>query len=62
MVAAILEARGSTVQGVVLITPFASLEALAKWHYPLFPLVWLLKDQSAVLPAWENFAGPAWAL
>jgi uncharacterized protein len=60
--AAILEARQSQVQGVVLITPFTCLKAVAKWHYPLFPVVWLLKDRLAVLPSWEKFAGPAWAL
>jgi uncharacterized protein len=60
--AAILEARGSKVQGLVLITPFTSLEAVARLHYPLFPVVWLLKDRLAVLPAWEKFTGPAWAL
>ena len=60
--AAILEARQSKVQGLVLITPFTCLKAVAKWHYPMFPVVWLLKDRLAVLPAWEKFAGPAWAL
>jgi pimeloyl-ACP methyl ester carboxylesterase len=60
--AAIVEARGSKVQAVGLITPFTSLEAVAKWHYPIFPVVWLLKDRLAVLPAWEKFDGPAWAL
>ena len=60
--AAILETRNSKVQGVVLITPFTCLEAVAKWHYPMFPVVWLLKDRLAVLPAWEKFTGPAWAL
>ena len=60
--AAILETRESKVQAVVLITPFTCLEAVAKWHYPLFPVVWLLKDRLAVLPAWEKFTGPAWAL
>jgi hypothetical protein len=50
------------VQALVLITPFTCLEAVAKWHYPLFPVVLLLKDRLAVLPAWEKFTGPAWAL
>ena len=59
---AILEARQSQVQGLVLITPFTCLKAVAKWHYPIFPVVWLLKERLAVLPAWEKFAGPAWAL
>ena len=60
--ASIMEARGSAVQRVVLITPFTSLDAVAKRRYPLFPVVWLLKDHLAVLPAWEKFNGPAWAL
>jgi uncharacterized protein len=60
--AGVLEARGSQVQGVVLITPFTSLKAVAKWQYPLFPVGWLLKDRFAVLPAWEGFTGAAWAL
>ena len=60
--AAVLETRKFKVQGLVLITPFTCLEAVAKWHYPMFPVVWLLKDRLAVLPAWEKFTGPAWAL
>ena len=60
--AAIMEARADVVQAAVLITPFTSLDAVAKWHYPLFPVVWLLKDHLAVLPAWERFKGPGWAL
>jgi pimeloyl-ACP methyl ester carboxylesterase len=60
--AAVLETREFKVQGVVLITPFTCLQAVAKWHYPMFPVVWLLKDRLAVLPAWEKFTGPAWAL
>ncbi len=51
--AAILATREFKVQGVVLITPFTCLEAVAKWHYPMFPVVWLLKDRLAVLPAWD---------
>ncbi len=60
--AAVLEARGPRVQGVLLITPFTTLEAVARWHYPLFPVRWLLRDHLAVLPAWKSFAGAAWAL
>jgi pimeloyl-ACP methyl ester carboxylesterase len=60
--AAVLEARGSKVQGAVLITPFTSPEAVTRWHYPLFPVGWLLRDHLAVLPAWENFTGAGWAL
>jgi hypothetical protein len=60
--AAVVEARETKVQGVVLITPFTCLSAVARWHYPLFPVVWLLKDRLDVLPAWKKFAGPAWAL
>ena len=60
--AAILEARASKVHGVVLITPFTSLKAVAKWQYPLFPVGWLLKDRFEVLPAWERFTGAGWAL
>ncbi len=60
--AAVLEARGPRVQGVLLITPFTTLDAVAKWHYPLFPVRWLLRDHLAVLPAWKSFTGAAWAL
>ena len=60
--ASILEARGSKVQRVVFITPFTSLEAVAKRRYPLFPVKWILKDRLPVLPAWEKFTGVAWAL
>lgn len=60
--AAILEERGPKVQGVVLITPFTTLEAVAKRQYPMFPVKWLLRDRLAVLPAWKNYPGAGWAL
>ncbi len=32
------------VNKLVLITPYDSMTSVAKWHYPIFPVSWLIKD------------------
>lgn len=47
------------VQGAVLVTPYDSILAVAKGHYPLFPVSWLLKERYDAMPDAEKAQAPA---
>lgn len=38
------------IQHLVLITPYDSILNVARQHYPLFPIQWMLKDQYNIMP------------
>jgi hypothetical protein len=50
---AVALAAGRPLRGIVLVTPFDSLAAVAKRHYPYLPVDWMLKhrfDSIALAP------------
>jgi pimeloyl-ACP methyl ester carboxylesterase len=54
--AAVFLAANRTLSSVILVTPFDSLVAVAKHHYPMLPVSWMLKhrfDSAARAPAIE---------
>jgi uncharacterized protein len=51
-------ARRDTVAGIVLVTPFASLGAVAKHHMPFLPVSLLLRDRFDTLQLLAGFNGP----
>jgi pimeloyl-ACP methyl ester carboxylesterase len=51
-------ARRDTVAGIVLVTPFASLGAVAKHHMPFLPVSLLLRDRFDTLELLAGFDGP----
>jgi pimeloyl-ACP methyl ester carboxylesterase len=51
-------ARPDTVAGIVLVTPFASLGAVAKHHMPFLPVSLLLRDRFDTLELLAGFDGP----
>jgi pimeloyl-ACP methyl ester carboxylesterase len=50
--------RPTLVRGLILVTPFAELTAVARHHYPLLP-TWLLLDRWAPLRDLAGWRGPA---
>lgn len=58
-VAAYLAGRHpETVAGVFLSTPFDSMVAVARHHYPFFPVRWLMRDRYPTAKHLRDFAGP----
>lgn len=51
-------ARPDAVAGIVLVTPFSSLGAVAQHHMPFLPVSLLLRDRFDTLTLLANFAGP----
>jgi pimeloyl-ACP methyl ester carboxylesterase len=51
-------ARPETVAGLLLVTPFASLGAVASHHMPLLPVSLLLRDRFDSLTLLKGFDGP----
>lgn len=50
------------VLGAVLVTPFDSILAVAKGHYPFMPVSWLLKERYDAVPDAEKALSPALVL
>lgn len=50
--------RPDTVAGIVLVTPFASLGAVAQHHMPFLPVALLLRDRFDNLKLLADFEGP----
>jgi len=51
-------ARPDTVAGMLLVTPFSSLGAVAQHHMPFLPVSLLLRDRFDTLKLLANFEGP----
>jgi pimeloyl-ACP methyl ester carboxylesterase len=51
-------ARPEAVAGIVLVTPFASLGAVAQHHLPFLPVALLLRDRFETLDLLSDFEGP----
>lgn len=51
-------ARPDNVAGIVLVTPFASLGAVAQHHLPFLPVALLLRDRFDTLELLAGFDGP----
>lgn len=51
-------ARPDAVAGIVLVTPFASLGAVAQHHMPFLPVALLLRDRFDTLALLRGFDGP----
>ena len=56
--AATAKSRGSIIQGLVLITPWDSLSALARHYFWYLPTQWLLLDHYDSVQHLESFDGP----
>ncbi len=54
----IAAARPETVAGLLLVTPFASLGAVAQHHMPFLPVSLLLRDRFDTLTLLKGFDGP----
>lgn len=51
-------ARPAAIAGIILVTPFASLGAVAQHHLPFMPVSLLLRDRFDTLDMLKDFAGP----
>jgi pimeloyl-ACP methyl ester carboxylesterase len=51
-------ARPDAVAGIVLVTPFAALGAVAQHHMPFLPVALLLRDRFETLDLLSDFDGP----
>ncbi len=51
-------AQPSRIGGMVLVTPFNCLADVAQYHYPWFPVRWLLRDQWRSDENLRGFPGP----
>ena len=51
-------ARPDALAGILLVTPFASLGAVAQHHMPFLPVSLLLRDRFETLKLLANFEGP----
>jgi pimeloyl-ACP methyl ester carboxylesterase len=51
-------ARPDAVAGIILVTPFASLGAVARHHMPFLPVALLLRDRFDTLALLSGFDGP----
>jgi pimeloyl-ACP methyl ester carboxylesterase len=58
LIAQLAKRQQSRLAGLVLITPWDSLRAVARMHYPWLPTDWLLKQPMDSVAALESFAGP----
>jgi uncharacterized protein len=47
------------IKGLILVTPFARLIEVAKWHFPYLPVGLLLRDKFDNVAALEKYRGPA---
>ncbi len=46
------------VHGLLLLTPFDCLASVARYHYPLLPVGWILRDTYPAAEWLRNFRGP----
>ncbi len=46
------------IAGLFLVTPFTSLVDVARSHYPIFPVRWLMRDRYESARHLENYEGP----
>ncbi len=51
-------ANPGSVAGLLLVTPFARMTEVAAWHYPIFPMRFLLRDRWDSLGTARNYPGP----
>lgn len=51
-------AANREVLGAILVTPYDSLLAVAREHYPFMPVAWLIKDQYDVMPEAARAVAP----
>ena len=51
-------AHPDRVSGLFLITPFSSLVDVARSHYPIFPVRWLMRDRYESAKHLETYNGP----
>lgn len=51
-------AHPDRVSGLFLITPFSSLVDVARSHYPIFPVRWLMRDRYESAKHLETYDGP----
>ncbi|MBJ7258241.1 MAG: alpha/beta hydrolase [Chthoniobacterales bacterium] len=56
--AATASARPERMAGLLLLTPFDSLANVARHHYPLLPIRWLMRDQYPAQEWLKNYHGP----
>ena len=47
------------IKGLILVTPFARLVEVAKWHFPYLPVGLLLSDKFDNIASLEKYRGPA---
>ena len=47
------------IKGLILVTPFARLLEVAKWHFPYLPVSLLLRDGFDNIASLEEYRGPA---
>jgi pimeloyl-ACP methyl ester carboxylesterase len=55
---AVAAAEPHRIHGLLLMTPFDSLSSVARQHYPLLPVDWILRDRFPSAGWLENFHGP----
>jgi pimeloyl-ACP methyl ester carboxylesterase len=58
VVSALASRHPKRVTGLVLVTPFDSLASVAKHHYPLLPVSWLMRDQYPSQKWLRDYGGP----
>ncbi len=58
----LLRGRATQIALLVLITPFTSLEDVAKTTQPIIPVGLLLRDKFRLLPAWLSYEGRSYVL
>lgn len=58
VISALAARHPSRVAGLVLVTPFDSLAAVASHHYPLLPVRWLMRDKYPSQTWLQDYRGP----
>lgn len=58
VVTALAAKQPSHLTGLVLVTPFDSLAAVAQHHYPLLPVSWLMRDKYPSAKWLQSYHGP----
>jgi len=58
VVTALAAKQPSHLAGLVLVTPFDSLAAVAQHHYPLLPVSWLMRDKYPSKKWLRDYRGP----
>jgi len=58
VIAALAAKQPSHLTGLVLVTPFDSLAAVAQHHYPLLPVSWLMRDKYPSSKWLQSYHGP----